>query len=245
MVDEGARGAEEAPPAALLDRILPRARTMRIKASQIVVGHSTLANDVYFVLSGSFEVSITARDGVDVVVRDLGPGAIFGDLSALDRQPRSANVIATSDSKLASVPAEIFLAAVSEIPEASRWFMNRLGREVRRLTDRIFELSALAARGRLHCELLRLAGTAPRAGDRVQLEPAPTHEALAQRIGSQREAVSRELAQLSDAGVLRRGRKWIELDIVQLARLVEVELGYPLSLTTRPDMPAQPAVQEA
>jgi len=236
-------GDDDRVPPALLERLWPAARVVRLKSGQIVIAHSTLSNEVYIVLSGSFEVLITARDGQDVVVRDLGPGAIFGDLAALDRQPRSATVTATSESSVARVAADAFMAAVLELPETSSWFMQRLGKEVRRLTDKIFELSALAARGRLHCELLRLVASSPRAGSLVRLEPAPTHESLAQRIGSQREAVSRELARLEKASVLRRARRFIEIDASKLANLVETELGYPPALPfERTEAPASPSM---
>lgn len=224
-----AQGGEDGVPAALLEHLWPSARVVRLRPGQIVIAHSTHSSEVYFVLSGSFEVLITARDGQDVVVRDLGPGAMFGDLAALDQQPRSATVTATSEGSVARVSAEAFMAAVLEVPGASRWFMQRLGKEIRRLTDKIFELSALAARGRLHCELLRLVASSPRSGTFVRLEPAPTHESLAQRIGSQREAVSRELARLEKASVLHRARRFIEIDATKLANLVEIELGYPLA----------------
>jgi len=224
------RAAEAEPPASLRDRLLPQARTLRTRPGQIVIALGALSSEVYFVLSGTFEVLITARDGQDVVLRDLGPGAIFGDLAALDRQPRSATVTSTSAGSIASVTAAAFLDAVSEIPEASRWFMNRLGGEVRRMTEKAFELSALAARSRLHCELLRLVASAPRTGATGRIEPAPTHEALAQRIGSQREMVSRELARLDKAGVLQRGPRFIEIETAKLAQLVDTELGYRIAL---------------
>ena len=52
------------------------------------------------------------------------------------------------------------------------------------------------------------------AGALGMLDPAPTHEALAQRIGSQREAVSRELGRLERAELLHRGRRRIEVDVI-------------------------------
>ena len=224
------QAAEEGPPAALREHLLSRARSMRTRSGQIVIALGAESSEVYIVLAGAYEVLITARDGQDVVLRDLGPGAVFGELAALDRLPRSASVTSTSDGALAVVPGADFLAAVSEIPEASRWFMNRLGAEVRRLTEKTFELSALAARSRLHCELLRLAASAPRAGPISKIAPAPTHEALAQRIGSQREMVSREFARLDRAGLLRRGPRYIEIDIDRLGQLVDTELGYRFPL---------------
>lgn len=224
----GWEGAASDAPADLLRRLWPKTHVLRARQGQMVVAHGSAANDVYFVLSGAFEVLITARDGQDVVLRDLGPGAIFGDLAALDGEPRSATVLARTDSSIACVPATEFLQAVSELPEASLWLMRRLGREVRRLTDKIFELSALAVRDRLHCELLRLAAAAGVADGKAVLAPAPTHDALAARIGSQREAVTRELSRLAERGVVERDRRRLVISIDKLAVMVRAELGHAI-----------------
>jgi len=64
-------------------------------------------------------------------------------------------------------------------------------------------------RVRLHAELLRISR---RRRDGVLIIcPPPTHQDLASRIGSQREAVSRELKRLERDGVITRGRATIHL----------------------------------
>jgi len=62
---------------------------------------------------------------------------------------------------------------------------------------------------RLHAELLRLARRQP--DGLLSIEPPPTHQDLAVRIGSQREAVSKELARLSRLGVVHYNRSSIVL----------------------------------
>jgi CRP/FNR family transcriptional regulator, cyclic AMP receptor protein len=75
------------------------------------------------------------------------------------------------------------------------------------LDQRLYEATALPMRVRLHAELLRLARR--RDDGALTIVPSPTHQELAFRIGSQREAVSKELARLSRDGVLECSRSSI------------------------------------
>jgi len=115
---------------------------------------------------------------------------------------------------------------VSATPEAALWLARRLTAQVRDLTERVFELNALRVSSRLHCELLRLCHGVGGEAKCVTIEPAPTHSDLAARIGTHREAVTREMGDLADKGILAQERRRITiLDTVALARLVEMAVG--------------------
>lgn len=221
------RNSSDPAPASLVGKIESIGHRLLVRAGQIVLTHGSTGRDVFHVCNGAFEVVLMARDGQAVVVRDLGPGDIFGDLAALNTQPRSASVVAKTNGTLVSVSAEQFLNAIAQDPEASSWFTQRLGREVLRLTNKVFELTALAARDRLHCELWRLATAARTSNGRTVVENMPTHEALAMRIGSQREVVSREMSRLSRQGVLQREGRRLSVDLDKLSSMVKAELGQP------------------
>ena len=75
---------------------------------------------------------------------------------------------------------------------------------------------------RIHCALLRLAQKGERRNGGIEVRPAPTHAELASRIGTHREAVTRELRLLSKDRVIRYGRR--SLMIVNLARLEQASL---------------------
>jgi DNA-binding MarR family transcriptional regulator len=68
----------------------------------------------------------------------------------------------------------------------------------------MLDLTSLDIRHRLYAELLRLATPATE-GTRV-ISPPPMQHILASRIGARREPVSREIAQLSRAGLVQRAR---------------------------------------
>lgn len=217
----------EAAPSALIQRLKKVGRPLAIRPGQMVVLHGARDRDVYYIESGDFEVVITARDGQAIVVRDLRPGDIFGDLAALTDDLRSASVVANDVGRVVAISEAQFLQAVAEQPESSSWFTRRLAREINRLTEKVFELTALSARDRLHCELLRLCvGTAIVEG-KATIGKAPTHETIAVRIGSQREAISREMSKLAAQGIIHKQGYSLIVDLDRLSTQVAAERGHP------------------
>jgi len=94
----------------------------------------------------------------------------------------------------------------------------------------VFELSALNVQARLHCELLRLAKTGLDPHSLV-IDPAPTHAELANRIGTHREAVTREMRALADRNIIRAGRRTLEfIDVARLEHFVGQAVGEVLEV---------------
>ena len=69
-------------------------RIRQFQAGQTVVGYQDNSHDLFFILSGQLKVTIYSEAGREVAFRELHAGQSFGELSAIDGQPRSANVIA-------------------------------------------------------------------------------------------------------------------------------------------------------
>jgi CRP-like cAMP-binding protein len=189
---------------------------------QRIIGHQDDTNDVYFIVRGQVRATIYSASGKEVSFRDLGAGMSIGELSAIDGAPRSANVIALTESVLASMPAESFREILRDHPEVSARVMTYLVNLVRKLSDRIVEFGVLAVRNRIHSELLRLALDV--AGNRniATLSPAPKHADIASRVATHREAVTRELNALAGDGLIDRQPGAILItDIARLKILVE------------------------
>lgn len=222
--NENRSGARPVPQA-LRRALIESGRSVRAARGRTLITASGQAGDVFLVEEGKAQVLLYAPNGREVTVRDLGPGAVFGELSALDGEPRSASVVAVTDLRVVMVSRAGFMSAVEATPDAALWLARRLGAEVRRLTERVFELSALNVQARLHCELLRLA-RGQGGFDGVTLNPAPTHAELANRIGTHREAVTRELRRLADRNIVRSRRRALEfLDLGQLQDEVGRAIG--------------------
>jgi CRP-like cAMP-binding protein len=207
-------------PEPLGEQLEPHARLVTLRPGQIVIGHQDRSRDVFVVLEGTLRVELASLNGREIILADAGPGDLVGEFAALDDQPRSANVSAISNCVLAGLPGETFRKTALAHPASAEWIARRLVGQIRLLTERIFELNALAVRNRLHCELLRLSLDAGIDGNRARIAPAPTHVQLAARIGTHREAVTRELQYLQKQNIaVQQGR---ELDISDVSKLAEI-----------------------
>ncbi|AIT80626.1 Crp/Fnr family transcriptional regulator [Novosphingobium pentaromativorans] len=213
-------------PAPLAEAVAPLARLAQFKAGQTVMGHQDETSDVFVILEGTLRIELLSQNGREITLSDAGPGALVGEFAALDDQPRSATVMATTKASLARIPGAAFREAAFAHPESAEWLTRRLVRMLRQLNERIFELNALAVRSRLHCELLRFCLDTGFKGNEATITPSPTHAELANRIGTHREAVTRELRYLAEQGITSSsGRKLIVCDIARLAEIVRAAAG--------------------
>ncbi len=213
-------------PEPLGQQLEPHCRITSARRGQILLSFGDRTTDVYIVLEGRVRVELHPLSGREVILADQGPGAIIGEIAALDEQPRSATVVAMSDCTLAVFPGPMFRESILADPETARWMGKRLVSRIRLLTEKIFEFNVLAVRNRLHCELLRMSLEAGIGGNRAEIDPSPTHAELAGRIGTHREAVTRELQYLVGRNVVAQERRQLIItDVAGLAGMVQAATG--------------------
>lgn len=172
------------------------------ETGSLIIDFGDTSNDVLFVIEGAVRVVMRTRDGKEVVCGDIAAGSFFGELAAIDKEPRSACVSALTRTRIAMLPGPAFLEAVLASPAMCHRLLRILTHRIRELTERLLEFATLPVRQRLCAELLRL--SRPRAGGTGELvvSPPPPHHVLAARIGARREAVSREMSDLIRCGML-------------------------------------------
>jgi CRP/FNR family transcriptional regulator, cyclic AMP receptor protein len=161
----------------------------------------------YIVREGSCRVTREHPDGRAITLATLGPGAIFGELAMLDGERRSASVEATENTELVALPASDMRNLIREHPEMAEKLVVALTRRLREANERIsrqsFQTVPSRVAGVLN-QLLAEEAVTPlvRDGVTIRLRQAD----LAQLAGTSRESVSRFLATLERAGVVRVGR---------------------------------------
>jgi CRP/FNR family transcriptional regulator, cyclic AMP receptor protein len=100
--------------------------------------------------------------------------------------------------------------------------LRRLASLVRRMSERVIDLSTLGVHHRIHAELLRLARESGVKQNTARIDPAPMHADLAAQVSTYREEVTRELSALAKAGIVGRdGRALLIRDLRRLETLVE------------------------
>ena len=90
---------------------------------------------LYLVLDGGVRVTIPEASGAEFVVARLGRGSIFGELSLLDREPRSATVITVVDSTLFMIRRNDFHRLLLQHQGLLAWLLAGLSRRVRESTS--------------------------------------------------------------------------------------------------------------
>jgi CRP/FNR family transcriptional regulator, cyclic AMP receptor protein len=161
----------------------------------------------YIVREGSCRVTREHPDGRAITLATLGPGAIFGELAMLDGERRSASVEATENTELVALPASDVRNLIREHPEMAEKLVVALTRRLREANERISRQSFQTVPSRVAGVLNQLLADETvtplvRDGVTIRLRQAD----LAQLAGTSRESVSRFLATLERAGVVRVGR---------------------------------------
>jgi len=209
-----------------LEALAQVCRWRSLPAGRSLVQRSVRESDVHFVISGRLRITYFALGGRQLTFREVGAGEHFGELAAIDGQPRSADVQTLEASVIASLDAPAFRALLREVPSVSERVMLGLCRLVREVSERVIDLSTLGVQNRVHAELLRLAREAGSAGNQARLDPAPTHADMASRISTTREQVTRELNALQARGLIgKEGRALLLTDVDQLAQMVALVRG--------------------
>jgi CRP-like cAMP-binding protein len=195
----------------------------RWNAGEQIIDRETESNDVYFVIRGRVRVIDYSHSGHrEVVFDELGPGAVVGELAAIDGEPRSVNVVAVDETLTASLPADAFIGIVTAHPPVALAVMRRLSEMIRQSTARIMDLSTLGAHHRIYAELLRIArtGGAGRPNQAV-IHPIPIHADIAARVSTTRETVARVLSELAHTDIVKReGDTLLIRDLVQLTQMM-------------------------
>ena len=190
----------------------------RVGAEEWVIDYQAEGADVYFVLSGLARVVIVSS-GREMILRDIREGEYFGHYSAIDGKPRSAAIVAVTDTVVARMTAAVLWEAIHRHESVREIMMRDLVGDIRTANQRVHEQANFDVRKRLCAELLRLSRAVSEG--RVVVSPPPTHAEFAARISTHREAVTKTLSALEREGLIARSPAAIQLtDPAKLRRIL-------------------------
>ena len=99
--------------------------------NQLIFKAGDPGNNMQIILSGAVQTYVTDDEGNRIVVGELGKGEMFGELSLLDNQPRSASAIATEPTKTFIIDQDDLRRLFAKKPEAAFDILNILGQRIR------------------------------------------------------------------------------------------------------------------
>lgn len=191
-----------------------------------IIDRQSGSTDVYFIAVGRVRVVNYSLSGREITLDDLDVGGYFGELAAIDGEPRSASVMALTECLIAALPQERFHDLLDKHAHVSKELIIALARVVRVSTDRIMDLSTLAANNRVQADLLRQARTNMQGDNQASIKPMPVHSDIASRVSTTRETVARVLNDLARQGVVERQKDALFIhDVDLLSDMVEEVRG--------------------
>ena len=171
------------------------------------------------------QVSISARVGaVEKVLSTMGQGEFFGEMSILNRAPRSATAVCVEDCQLLVVDARTFEAMVRANSEIAVRMIQKLAERLAEADRQIENLLLRDARARVVHYVSGVAARSP--GTPLDLPPAE----LAARLDVDAKAVGEVLRTLERAGLLAGSEgAWTVPDVDRLRHFLDL-----LQLDSRP-----------
>ncbi|MCB1051220.1 MAG: Crp/Fnr family transcriptional regulator [Acidobacteria bacterium] len=188
----------------LLEHIHQQTIKKTYQKDTILVQEHEAGETMFMILSGKVKVSNVGPDGKEVILSVLGPGEIFGEMSLLDDEPRSANVTTLDQTEMLQLRRRDFINIFESNAEMLGKLLATLSKRLRHANAQIRSLALLDVLGRIAKLLLDLAQKEGRKLlDGSVVFRRPTHQEIASMVGTSRETVSRMIGELARDGYIK------------------------------------------
>lgn len=191
-------------PQEQLDTVRRLLRERRFAPGEYLMRIDAWDERVYFLISGVVRITVDDEEGQGVILGFCGPGEVLGEISLVDNQGHSANVLAEQETAVLCMEGRDFKSCLDTMPRMSRNLSEFLCGRIRRDTKRIRSLATDPVPARLasllHGYALRFGVPHPSGSSRI---PLPlTQDTLAGMVGAARESVNRALRELKGSGIV-------------------------------------------
>lgn len=195
-----------------------RRRQYPAGASLYLEGDS--CSTVVVVVSGRVKVFSLTEHGEEVLLAVRGPGALLGELSAVDGGPRSASVAALEPVVALVVPIAAFVDFLRGHGDAAIALLQLVTGRLRDADRKRVEAAAYDIPARVARRIVELADRFGEPdGHGLRISVSLTQDELAGWVGASREAVAKALRTLRTRGLVATGRRTLTvLDLDGLRR---------------------------
>lgn len=198
-------------PQADLDALLLHARPEHYAAGRAIFAKGSPGRSMMAILAGSVRISTPSPAGPDILLTMLSAGDVFGEIALLDGADRTADAIAITDCELLVLDHRDFIPFLERRADLCVLLLKLLCQRLRRTDQQLQEAMFGPLEGRIAMALVRLAQDAPRLGAKGAALRI-TQQELAGMVGAARESVNKQLHVWQKEGVLRLGKRLIEID---------------------------------
>lgn len=189
------------------DNILSRIEELGVfrnyKKDMVIMDESNEGPGLFIVTQGVVKVTRNDSEGREIILTILGEYEYFGEMSLLDGQNPSANVIAMENTELFYLGREEFMHLVQYNPKITFALLEGLIKRLRAADDKIKSLSLLKAEGKIISAVIQLAEISGIMKQGMVEVDLPFQHDIANIAGTSRETVSRVLHSLEKKGLVQ------------------------------------------
>jgi CRP/FNR family transcriptional regulator, cyclic AMP receptor protein len=177
--------------------------------NNILFHHDDPCLAAYLIVGGKVKLGLISDDGRELTLDSFGPGDICGLVAAIDGKPHTGTAITMQAARIGIIPRDAFQQWLAQRPALQGRILLDVADMLRSAYNRVGSQVLLSVKHRLREVLLELARSDGESGSAEELIVArPTHQELAERVGSTRVVVSRAIKALleEEDGISMEGR---------------------------------------
>ena len=182
-----------------LDVVRSLASERSYAKTAVVLTEGEMGDSLYMIQSGKVKVVIGDEEGREIILKILGPGDFFGEMSMIDKEPRSASVTTLEPATFLVLTHAAFEKCVEQAPRIAKVVMQILAHRVREADRKIGTLALMDVYGRVASTLLELAVYS---NGKLVVGEKLSQQDLANMVGASREMVNRILKDLTERGFI-------------------------------------------
>jgi len=175
-------------------------------SNTIVLSEGDVSNYVYFIVKGCLQVYLSNQAGKLIIIKDLGKAESFGELGVVCNTERSANIITKSETELIAISGVSYKSYYQNNLIAAQSVIRILASSLAKLTK---DYESLALDDLSH-RLIRLLLDLSQEED-GNLIVNHTHNEIANRVASSREAVTRAISAMKSSNLVEANESGIRL----------------------------------
>lgn len=180
-----------------LNVLMHNGQKKRYPKNTLIIDEGDRPDCAYIINSGKVKIFLRGEQGKEIVLSILSEGGYFGEMSLIDKEACSAAVLTMEDTELTAISRKNFWNCLHAHPEIAERIMLGLVTRLREANKKISSLALMDAHERVANMLL---GLARKQDGQLVIEDRPTHQHIANIVGTSREMITRILKDMTAAG---------------------------------------------
>jgi len=211
-------------PPSVLNHVQELCEIKKFKQNDLVTTREDANKSIFLVLSGTYSVEVSVNDDQELRYAEISENEFFGEMSALDGLPRSADVRCRTDGELAELQPQHFEQLLLNEPRITLRLLKIFTTRLRQTNQRLEDFSTTPPTTRVIQQIIRLVQPSSDNPGQWIISPGPKHDEIAAWTGTSKLFVSSILGQLMhDEIIRRRNRDLIVLDLFSLKNRGEIK----------------------